>query len=140
MAGISEYYGHDGTTPPGHLQYRDARIRRAGRIYSYSDLPADAHPAIHSEARLACTELDFNGRQTLQSGADDGHKLLDESASATHRKGPNEPTFLISQASERELTFQLGLKAFAGMVGGPVATLAGFGWWLVTLAGMRGGL
>ena len=62
-------------------------------------------------------------------------RVLDESVVATIRRGTNEPTFIISQSSERELTLMLGLKSLGGMVGGPVATLFGLGYWLSVLAG-----
>lgn len=65
------------------------------------------------------------------------HLHLDEQASATIRKGPNEPTFLISQSSEKELTLTLALKAFAGMIGGPIAALCGLGYWLTVVASFR---
>jgi len=60
--------------------------------------------------------------------------MLDEHVAATIRRGSNEPTFIISQQSERELTLMLALKAFGGMVGGPVAALFGLGFWLEALS------
>ena len=68
-----------------------------------------------------------------------GHLSLDAQAAATIRKGPNEPTFIISQSSERELTLMLAWRAFAGMIGGPIAALCGLGYWLTVLASFRGG-
>lgn len=67
------------------------------------------------------------------------HFHLDGQAHATIRKGPNEPTFIISQSSERELTLMLALKGFGGMIGGPVAALFGLGYWLTVLATFRDG-
>ncbi len=73
------------------------------------------------EETLAATGTDGTGL-TVQ------HQLLDESATATIRKGPNDPTFVISQASERELTLILGAKALGGMIGGPIASVFGLGY------------
>ena len=80
----------------------------------------------------------------LQATGTDGwfsprHQQLDQSATATIRKGPNEPTFIISQSSERELTLMLSLKAFGGMIGGPIAALFGLGYWLTVIASFRPG-
>ena len=49
---------------------------------------------------------------------------------AVIRKGEGEPTFVISQESERSLTFDLGFEATGRLLGGPALTLYGFGYWL----------
>ena len=67
------------------------------------------------------------------------HLHLDQEAHATIRKGPNEPTFIISQTSERELTMILAWKSFGGMIGGPIAAVLGLGYWLTVLATFRPG-
>jgi hypothetical protein len=56
---------------------------------------------------------------------------------AVIRKGPRDPAFLISDRSEKSMTTEYGLRAFAGLVGGPLITLLGL-WFLMELM-PRGG-
>jgi hypothetical protein len=63
---------------------------------------------------------------------------LDGSAVAVVRKGDNEPTFIISQESERSLALDLGIHAMAQLVGGPLLSLFALGWWLFSAATARG--
>lgn len=50
--------------------------------------------------------------------------------SAVIRRGEGEPAFIISQESERSLTFDLGWEAGGRLLGGPALTLYGLGYWL----------
>ena len=82
----------------------------------------------------------------LATGTDGGamsfnvrHQLLDQNATATIRKGTNETTFVISQASEREVTTMLGWKALAGMLGGPLAAVTALAYWLNVVASFHRG-
>ena len=59
---------------------------------------------------------------------------LIEDATGVIRRGENDPTFIISQQSERDLTTGLGLNAMLKLVGGPALTTAGLGYWLHALA------
>jgi len=53
------------------------------------------------------------------------------------RQGQNERAFFISQQSERELTLELGLRAWGGLIVGPVLALFGIGMWLYALSSGR---
>jgi hypothetical protein len=58
----------------------------------------------------------------------------DREVAAVVRRGQNETTFIISQESARVLTLDLGIRAVAQLVGGPVLSLCGLGWWLFVLS------
>jgi len=57
----------------------------------------------------------------------------DAECSAVIRKGPRDPAFLISDRSEKTMSFEYGFRAFAGLIGGPLLTLFGL-WCLIELA------
>ncbi len=50
------------------------------------------------------------------------------------RRGDRERVFIISQESERDLVFDLGLSAWGQMIAGPTLTMAGLGYWLYVLS------
>jgi len=117
----------------GQLRFRERILEDGQGVFILGTaMPRAKAFRISDDEVLAATGTDGTGLTV-------GHQHLDESASATIRKGPNEPTFLISQASERELTFLLGLKALGGMVGGPIATVFGLGYALSVLASFHPG-
>ncbi|HET7225204.1 MAG TPA: GIDE domain-containing protein [Candidatus Eisenbacteria bacterium] len=60
-------------------------------------------------------------------------QALDQDVRGVIRRSELERTFIISQQSERDLAFQLGLRAIAGVFGGPALTLLGLAYWLDTL-------
>jgi hypothetical protein len=62
---------------------------------------------------------------------------LTRETAAVIRKGEGEPTFVISQESERSLTSELGWEAGARLLGGPALTLYGLGYWLYAMAQHR---
>ena len=66
--------------------------------------------------------------------ADRRFQTLHEETVAIVRRGPNEPTFIISQESERELALELGARALGKLVAGPALTLFGLGYWLYALS------
>lgn len=83
--------------------------------------------------------VDLSGEQALAATGTDGYRAgrirgLDDQVCAIVRRGEHERTFLISQESERMLTFGLGLSAMAQIVAGPALTLFGLGYWLHVLA------
>jgi type IV secretory pathway TrbD component len=61
----------------------------------------------------------------------------DREVIAVVRRGQNERTFIISQETQRTLTLDLGIQAVAQVVGGPILSLFGLGWWLLALAAGR---
>lgn len=62
---------------------------------------------------------------------------MQDQVSAVIRKGENEPTFIISQEHEQSVAMGFGLKALGGLVGGPILTLLGLGYWLYSLPQAR---
>ncbi|MEO5616220.1 MAG: GIDE domain-containing protein [Candidatus Eisenbacteria bacterium] len=112
----------------GGIRFRERILEDGQRAYLLGTaMPRSKAHMVSDAEELVATGTD--GMWTVQ------HRHLDESVVATIRRGTHEPTFIISQSSERELTFMLAAKAFGGMVGGPLAALLGLGYWLVVLAG-----
>ena len=60
-------------------------------------------------------------------------RMNDGRTTAVIRKGPRDPALLISDKSEKSMTMEYGLKAFAGLVGGPLLAMFGL-WCLVEMA------
>lgn len=91
-----------------------------------------AHPrpravavSVDDEDVLAATGTDAVGAAHV--------RRYDSACSAIIRRGPRDPAFLISDRSERTMTFEYGLRAMAGLVGGPLLTLFCL-WCLIELA------
>ena len=72
------------------------------------------------------------------TGTDDprAHRVreLGEQISAVVRKGESQPTFFISQQSERDVTTLLSLRVIAELTGGPLLTLFGLGYWIYSVS------
>jgi hypothetical protein len=58
---------------------------------------------------------------------------MDREVRGIVRRGPQDPVFVISRDSEKTMELEYGLKAFGGLVGGPLVTLFGV-WCLLELA------
>lgn len=127
---MKEHWKRSGFWAYGTLRFRERILEEGQTVFVLGTAMPRGQAFRVSDDELAATGTDgwYNPR----------HQQLDQSASATIRKGPNEPTFIISQSSERELTLMLGLKAFGGMIGGPIATVFGLGYWLMVVATFRG--
>jgi len=78
---------------------------------------------------LQATGTDAYGAQHVRE--------FDGRCMAVIRKGPRDPAFLISDRSEKSMASEYGLKAFAGLVGGPVIAMFGL-WFLVELTKSSG--
>ena len=72
------------------------------------------------------------------TGTDDpqAHRVreLGEQVAAVVRKGENQPTFIISQQSERDVATLLSLRVFAELTGGPLLTLFGLAYWIYAVS------
>ncbi len=111
----------------GAMRFRERLLETGQRIYVLgSALPRPQSVAISMDDELEATGTEEYRARRLQT--------LDHEVQAVIRRGDNERTFLISQQSERELTAQLGLRALAELIGGPVLTLFGLGYWLSLLS------
>jgi hypothetical protein len=60
-------------------------------------------------------------------------RTRDEEVRGVIRQGTQDPAYLISPRSEKTMTFEYGLRAVGGLVGGPALTLFGV-WCLLELA------
>jgi len=60
-------------------------------------------------------------------------QTLDGEVRGVIRRGPHDPAFLISEQSEKTAALEFGLKAFGGIVGGPLLTVFGV-WCLLEMA------
>ena len=100
----------------------DARVFVLGRVFPR----AQSHTVSwDDEDQLQATGTDGAAAVRLRS--------LDSEVRGVVRRGTQDPVFVISQSSEKTMTFQYGLQAFGGLVGGPLATLFGV-WCLLELA------
>jgi hypothetical protein len=117
--------------PPGFWRFGTLRFRE--RVLEEGDGVYILGTAMPRSKAVAISE----GEDLAATGTDGGvHRapIHDEGVVATIRKGANERTFLISQASERELLFTLGLRSLGGLVGGPIVTLMCLAYWLITFS------
>ena len=98
----------------GLLRFRERILEAGARVY----VMGSATPPPHS----VTVSMGEEARRV---------RSVDTEVAAVIRRGENNRTFVISQAPERSLTLGLGIKAFLKLVGGPLATLFGLGYWLL---------
>jgi hypothetical protein len=114
----------------GQLRFRERILEAGQRVY----VLGTAMP--RSQARVVAES------EELQATGTDGpvatrRNHLDRDVVAVVRRGENESTFILSQESEKGLMFSLGAKALFQLIGGPVFTVAGLGYWLMALSSGR---
>ena len=118
----------------GTLRFRERILEAGQRVYVLGTaMPKAQARAINQDAEAA---------EPLQATGTDGpvvarRTTLDPRVVAVVRQGENERTFIISQDSEKGLMLSLGAHALLQLVGGPVLTLMGIGYWLMTLSAGR---
>lgn len=114
----------------GMLRFRERVLETGQRVYVLGTaMPRSQARAVSDLEPLAATGTD--GRVATRRAT------LDHEVVAVVRRGDNERTFIISQDSEKGLMFSLGARALLQLVGGPVMTVAGLGYWLMTLSSGR---
>lgn len=114
----------------GQLRFRERVLEEGQRVYVLGTAtPRARSVAVSTDEAMEMTGTDGWRARRLQD--------LDSEVQAVVRRGENERTYIISQQSERDLTTQLGLRAAAGLVGGPALTLFGLGYWLLALGAGR---
>jgi hypothetical protein len=112
----------------GPMRFRERTLEDGVGVY----VLGRAHPRPRAVAVTVDDEEVLEATGTDAIGA--AHvRQHDGRCSAVIRQGPRDPAFLISDRSERTMTFEYGLKAFAGLVGGPLLTLFSL-WCLIELA------
>ena len=117
----------------GTLRFRERVLEAGQRVF----VMGTAMP--RSQARAVSQDAE---EMTLQATGTDGpvatrRTKLDHEVVGVVRQGENERTFIISQDSEKGLMLSLGAHALLQLVGGPVLTLLGLGYWLMTLSSGR---
>ncbi len=105
------------------LRFRERLLEETQRVY----VVGTAMPISHAVNLAGEDEVAATGTDGAPAG---GGALHQEVPVATIRQGENERTFIISQQSELAVTVELGLKALAGMVGGPIVFLIGLSFWM----------
>ena len=135
--------------PPCYAQYMDDQQLALRHLWRLSNmrfrerLLEDGQKVfVLGSAEPRARALDVSDDQALEStGTDDvrGRRIraLHDETVAVVRRGQNEPTFIISQESERELTLDLGLRALGEAIAGPALSLFGLGYWLYALSSGR---
>jgi len=116
----------------GTLRFRERMLETGQRVYVLGTATPKAQARVIAqdaeEVELAATGTD---------GPIARRSRLDRQVAGVVRRGENERTFIISQDSEKGLMFSLGARALLQLVVGPVLTLIGLGYWLVTLSAGR---
>ena len=115
---------------PGMLRFRERVLQEGERVYVLGTAtpPAQAHTvSVGEEIAVEREELQATGTDEWRARR---VRTRDQDVAAVIRRGEHEKTFIISQDSERNLTTGLGLKAAAKLIGGPLITLLGLGYWL----------
>ncbi len=99
----------------------DVKVFVLGRAFPR----AESHAVSWDEEPIQATGTDGMAATRLRA--------LDSGLQGVVRRGVQDPVFVISQTSEKLMSFQLGLQAFGGLMGGPLLTLFGL-WCLLELA------
>ena len=109
------------------LRFRERTIEEGQRVYVMgSAMPKPMTMTVSQADELESTGTDGPHEKRIRE--------LQQEVTGIVRLGQNEKVFIISQQSERDLTLTLGLRAWAEMLGGPLVTVFGLGYWLMTLA------
>jgi hypothetical protein len=116
------------------LRFRERLLEETQHVY----IVGTAMPISRAVNLAGDDDLQATGTEGAQGATAAGGGVAHHQAPvATIRQGENEKTFIISQQSELMVTFELGLKAFAGMIGGPIAFLIGLSFWMDQLTKWR---
>jgi hypothetical protein len=109
------------------MRFRERTIDEGERVYVLGTATPRAQVVTISEGEvLQATGTEDHTSRRL--------RRLHEETAAVVRQGENEPAFIISEGSERQLTMELGFRALGGLIGGPALALLGLGWWLYALS------
>jgi hypothetical protein len=111
----------------GPMRFRERRLEEGHAVYvlGRANPRSVARAVSFGEEALEATGTDSYGATHVRT--------LDDEVTAVIRRGPRDPAFLISTTSEKTETFLYGLKAFGGLLGGPLLTVFGV-WCLLELA------
>ena len=114
----------------GNLRFRERILESGQRVYVLGTaMPRSLAHVVTDGEELQATGTD--GPVATRRAT------LDREVVGVVRRGENETTFIVSQDSERGLMLSLGARALLQLVGGPVLTVAGLGYWLMALSSGR---
>ena len=110
----------------GPMRFRERRLDEGEAVYvlGRANPKSVARTVNFEEVALQATGTDSIGARHVRP--------LDEQVCAVIRRGANDPAFLITTTSEKSEAFLYGLKAFGGLLGGPLLTVFGL-WCLLEL-------
>lgn len=115
----------------GAMRFRERTLEERQPVFVLGTAcPRSRAVAISDDDALAATGTDDAQASRVRT--------LDGGVDAVIRRGENEPTFLISQQSEKYIATQLGMRVWAELIGGPALTLLGLSYWLSILMGSHG--
>ena len=109
----------------GPMRFREKVLEEGAAMYviGRANPKSMAQAVSDDEVVLAATGTS-GGARSMQT--------LDQRTQGVIRKTPGDPVFVISGQSEKQMVAEYGLRAFAGVVGGPIVTLIG-AWFLMLL-------
>jgi E3 Ubiquitin ligase len=111
----------------GPMRFRERTLDEGQRVYVLGT-------AMPRSLSRRITQDDPEAPAPVAGTPEARRRELDAKSATVVRRGEGEPTFIISQESERELLMGLGARVFGGLVAGPALTLLGLGYWLNVLA------
>lgn len=111
------------------LRFRERTIEADQKVFVFGT--AEPRPQV-----LAISQDDEV--EHLATGTDGARaeriRGLQQQSMGVIRQGQFERAFFLSQQSQQQLTLELGLSAWGGLIAGPALTLFGLGSWLVQLS------
>jgi hypothetical protein len=115
----------------GQMRFRERVIAEGEAVFVLGTATPKAHAiAISDGDQLQATGTDDAGAHRLRQ--------LDQECVGVIRRGESETTFILSEESEKQIAFDVGLRGWGEMIGGPLLTLLGLGYWLSVLSARMG--
>ena len=112
----------------GPMRFRERVLDEGQAVYVLGRATPKPHAvsvSMDDEYALQATGTDAIGAAHV--------RRYDGECSAVVRKGARDPAFIISDRSEKTMSWEYGFQALGGLVGGPLLTLFGL-WCLIELA------
>ena len=107
----------------GAMRFRERTLEQGLRVY----VLGRAHP------KAMARDVSFDDIAVEATGTDGWHARavshVDSEVRGVIRRGEQGEPYLVSQTSEAGMTLEYGIRAFGGLIGGPL--LASFGLWCV---------
>lgn len=107
----------------GQLRFRERTIDVGAKVFVLGTAMPRAQERVIAEGDLGATGTDDAWVTRIRT--------LDHEITGVIRRGENEPTFIISEVSERTVMAELGASLMFQLVCGPLFTLLGLAYWLL---------